>query len=157
MLKINSKITRLICRLHTKLRIRPKKRRHLNLLCTFNLSFVSIRSPLKVHYWVWDNSCQLKRFCWCRKTSLAEKQIIITHILHNISRSKDNHTMKFGLLTEYKIIGVRKNIPEKKPHAENCPPEKCPQENCSLKIVLLDFCCFWHYFTIVPFKTFYSN
>ena len=33
--------------------------------------------------------------------SQAEKQIITIHILPNISRSKDNQTMKFRQLTEY--------------------------------------------------------
>ena len=76
--------------------------------------------------------------------------------------------MKFGQLIEYKMIGVRKNAPEKKPHAKNPPkklppgklrpgnmtprkiaprknaptPSLSPEENCPLKIVLLDFCCF---------------
>ena len=31
------------------------------------------------------------------------KQIIVIHILPNISRSKDNQTMKFGQLREYNI------------------------------------------------------
>ena len=35
-------------------------------------------------------------------TSQAEKQTITIHILHTISKSKSNHTMKFGDLREYK-------------------------------------------------------
>ena len=35
-------------------------------------------------------------------TSQTGQQIITTYILHNISRSKDNETMKFGQLIEYK-------------------------------------------------------
>ena len=34
-------------------------------------------------------------------TSQPGKQAITIHILPNISRSKDNHTMKFGQLIEY--------------------------------------------------------
>ena len=50
---------------------------------------------------------------------------------------------------------------------EKCPRKKKPRENCPRKnalrtiahrkIVLLDFCCFWHYHIVVPFKTFYGN
>ena len=35
-------------------------------------------------------------------TSQSEKQKIATHIMPNISRSKGNHTMKFGQLIEKK-------------------------------------------------------
>ena len=34
------------------------------------------------------------------------QQIITIHILSNISRSKDNHTMKFGQLIEYKMRNI---------------------------------------------------
>ena len=34
-------------------------------------------------------------------TSQLRKQIIAIHILHNISRRKDNQTMKFGQLIKY--------------------------------------------------------
>ena len=34
-------------------------------------------------------------------TSQAEQQIILIHILSNISKSKSNQTMKFGQLIEY--------------------------------------------------------
>ena len=37
-------------------------------------------------------------------TSEPGKQIITTYLLCNISRSKGNHTIKFGTLIEYKII-----------------------------------------------------
>ena len=36
-------------------------------------------------------------------TSSTRKQIITTHILLNISRSKDNQTMIFGQLIEYDV------------------------------------------------------
>ena len=53
-------------------------------------------------------------------------------------------------------------LPGKSPQ-ENCLPEIClpgkltTRKIAPWKIVLLDFCCFWHYLTVVPFKTFYSN
>ena len=47
-------------------------------------------------------------------TSQAEKQTITIHILHTISKSKSNQTMKFGDLREYK---AKKKI--FKNHAEN--------------------------------------
>ena len=34
------------------------------------------------------------------------QQIITIHILSNISRSKDNHTMKFGQLIEYNMRNI---------------------------------------------------
>ena len=43
-------------------------------------------------------------------TSQPGKQIISVHILHYISRSKDNQTVKFAQLTEY---NMRKNFLEK--------------------------------------------
>ena len=43
-------------------------------------------------------------------TPQSGKQIITKHILSNISRSKDNQTMKFGQLIEY---NMRKTCPEK--------------------------------------------
>ena len=39
-------------------------------------------------------------------TSQTGKQIITTHILPNISRSKDNQTMKFGPLIEYSMRNI---------------------------------------------------
>ena len=36
-------------------------------------------------------------------TSQPGKQVIVTNILPNTSRSKDNQTMKFGQLIEYNI------------------------------------------------------
>ena len=36
-------------------------------------------------------------------TSQTGQQIIIIHILSNIPGSKDNHTMKFGQLIQYKV------------------------------------------------------
>ena len=52
----------------------------------------------------------------------------------------------------YIFIGVWKNAPVKISQWKYAPQESYPR-----KIVLLDFCCFLHYFTVVPFKTFYSN
>ena len=37
-------------------------------------------------------------------TSQPGKRIIEMHILTNISRSKDNQTMKFGQLVEYNML-----------------------------------------------------
>ena len=39
-------------------------------------------------------------------TSQPGKQTIAIYILHNIWRSKDNQTMKFGQLIEYKMRNV---------------------------------------------------
>ena len=39
-------------------------------------------------------------------TSQPGKQIIAMQILHNISRSKGNQTMKFGELTEYNLRNI---------------------------------------------------
>ena len=39
-------------------------------------------------------------------TSQSGKQIIAMQILHNISRSKGNQTMKFGELTEYNLRNI---------------------------------------------------
>ena len=39
-------------------------------------------------------------------TSQIGQQIIATHILHNISRSKGNQTMKFGQLTECNLRNI---------------------------------------------------
>ena len=39
-------------------------------------------------------------------TSETELQIILTHILHNISRSQVNQKMKFGQLIEYNMRKV---------------------------------------------------
>ena len=43
-------------------------------------------------------------------TTQSGKQPITIHILHNISRSKDNQTMKFGQLIKYnmRIVFVEK-------------------------------------------------
>ena len=41
--------------------------------------------------------------------SQTEKQIITIHLLPNIWRSKDNQTIKFGQLIEYKIIFFEKS------------------------------------------------
>ena len=38
--------------------------------------------------------------------SKPEKQTITLHILPNISRSKDNQTMKFGQLIEYNMRNI---------------------------------------------------
>ena len=42
-------------------------------------------------------------------TSQIGQQIITIHILSNISRSKDNQTMRFGQLTEQKIRNIGKS------------------------------------------------
>ena len=39
-------------------------------------------------------------------TSQPGKEIIAKHILPNISRSKDNQTMKFGQLIEYNMKNI---------------------------------------------------
>ena len=39
-------------------------------------------------------------------TSQTEQQIITIHLLPNISRSKSNHAMKFGQLTEYNMGNI---------------------------------------------------
>ena len=39
-------------------------------------------------------------------TSQTGKQIIVIHILSNISRSKENQTMKFGQLIEYHMRNI---------------------------------------------------
>ena len=44
-------------------------------------------------------------------SSKSGKQIIIIHILLNISRSKDNQTMRFGQLIQYNIRNI---FPKKK-------------------------------------------
>ena len=54
-------------------------------------------------------------------TSEPGKQTIAIHLLPNILRSKDNHTMKFGQLIEYNI---RKFFLEK-------PQQKCGGETIS--------------------------
>ena len=46
-------------------------------------------------------------------TSQSGKQTVAIHILSNISRSKDNQTMKFGQLIEY---NMRKSFLEKTIH-----------------------------------------
>ena len=46
-------------------------------------------------------------------SSKSGKQIIIIHILLNISRSKDNQTMRFGQLIQYNIRNI---FPKKKIH-----------------------------------------
>ena len=40
-------------------------------------------------------------------------QTIAIHILSNISRSKDNQTMKFGQLIEYNMRNILRNVSEK--------------------------------------------
>ena len=39
-------------------------------------------------------------------TSQPDSQTIAIHILHNISRSKGNQTMKFGQLLEYNMRNI---------------------------------------------------
>ena len=54
-------------------------------------------------------------------TSQTGQQIITIHILLNISRSKDNQTIKFGHLIEYNI-----NIFLEKPYSK-CGGEASPR------------------------------
>ena len=91
-------------------------------------------SSLKAHSEVWDNIYQLKKiiktaFYFDLKSlfvlfhhvqkqlrlisefiSRSGKQLILIHILPNISRSKGNQTIKFCQLTEYNIKDI---FPEK--------------------------------------------
>ena len=75
-----------------------------------------------------------------------------------------------NLLTGQHIIdlcGVRKKVPRKKALRKKAPEKINPRKYAPRKIVFrktapriifsLDFCCFWHYLTVVPFKTFYSD
>ena len=55
-------------------------------------------------------------------TSQPGKQTIAIHILPNISRSKDNKTVKFGQLIEY---NMRKIFLEKS--YSKCGGETCPK------------------------------
>ena len=71
----------------------------------------------------------------------------------------------------YTVYDVRKIAPGKKASnkiasgkmlpprkiAHPPPPGKMPGQNAPRKFVLLNFYCFLHYLTVVPFKTFYSN
>ena len=47
-------------------------------------------------------------------TSKSGKQIIVIHILPNISRRKGNQTMKFGQLIEYNMRNIFLEKPFKK-------------------------------------------
>ena len=58
------------------------------------------------------------------------QQIITIHILPNISRSKDNHTMKFGQLIEYKM---RNNF-FLKIHTKNMAKKLVPDPSLKIKI-----------------------
>ena len=68
----------------------------------------------------------------------------------------------YYIVSAYLNNGVGKNAPGKKA-TEKIALRKIPPWKIALqtiaprKIVLLDFYCFWHYHTVVPFKTFYSN
>ena len=75
-----------------------------------------------------------------------------------------------NLLTGQHIIdlcGVRKEVPGKKAPRKKVPEKITPQKYAPRKIVFrkiapriifsLDFCCFWHYLTIVPFIPFYGD
>ena len=57
--------------------------------------------------------------------SQTGQQIITIHILHNISRSKGNRTIKFGQLIEYKM----RNIFLEKSYT-NCGGEASPRHLC---------------------------
>ena len=46
-------------------------------------------------------------------TSQTAKQIITIHLLPNISRNKNNHTMQFSQLTAYKITTFGKSYTQK--------------------------------------------
>ena len=58
------------------------------------------------------------------------QQIITIHILSNISRSKDNHTMKFGQLIEYKM----RNIFFLKCRTKNMAKKLVPDPSLKIKI-----------------------
>ena len=66
-------------------------------------------------------------------------QTIVVHILPNISRSKDNQTMKFGQLIEYNMI---KNFLEKS-YTEYCRETSSRQfsEKLRLTSLLLLYIC----------------
>ena len=54
-------------------------------------------------------------------TSQPGKQTIATHILTNISRSKDNQAMKFGQLIEYNMKNIFLDQPYTKCGGETIP------------------------------------
>ena len=75
-----------------------------------------------------------------------------------------------NLLTGQHIIdlcGVQKRGPGKKSLGKEAPEKISPRKYAPRKIVFrkmapriifsLHFCCFWHYLTVVPFKTFYND
>ena len=56
---------------------------------------------------MWENGLIRKlRLISKFMTSQSEKQTFTIHIFLNISKSKDNQTMKFGKLIEYNVINT---------------------------------------------------
>ena len=59
----------------------------------------------------------------------------------------------------------RKKAPEKigkiasppRPPQNIASRKNTPRKIAPRKIVLVYFCCFWHYLTVAPLKSFYSN
>ena len=74
----------------------------------------------------WDICIYVLTFWSCRKYVLIRK--LIGQILPNISRSKDNHTMKFGQLVEYNMIFFLKN------HTQNVEEKLVPDPFIKIKI-----------------------
>ena len=54
-------------------------------------------------------------------TSQPGQQTIAIHVLPNISRSKDNQTMKFGQLIEYNMRNILVNVSYTKRGGETIP------------------------------------
>ena len=65
-------------------------------------------------------------------TSQIGQQIITIHILSNISRSKDNQTMRFGQLTEQKIRNIGKSYTKYGGEASPRPFHKKSKSSISL-------------------------
>ena len=78
-------------------------------------------------------------------TSQRWKQTISTYILPNISRNKDNQTMKFGQLIEYNMRNIFLEKPYTKCGGETIPRafSKLSKLNMSLnlKFYTVYFCC----------------
>ena len=54
-------------------------------------------------------------------------------------------------------IASGKMLPPRKIAPPPTPRKNARRQNAPRKFVLLNFYCFLHYLTVVPFKTFYSN
>ena len=66
---------------------------------------------------------------WKFTTSKTGKQIVTTHILPNILRSKKNQIMTFGRLVEYKMRNVFLKYPYKKCCRETSPRSFLSNQN----------------------------